>query len=71
MFFTILIITQVTNYMLHTSTKLQMASVVCVQNLTWAEDEGAAERQTRLREMGVCKILQQLLTTTDTALFEK
>ncbi len=57
--------------MLHNSNKLQMAAVICVQNLTWAEEEGSAERQAKLKDMGVYKILQQLLTTTDTALFEK
>ncbi len=57
--------------MLHNSNKLQMAAVVCVQNLTWTEDDGAADRQSKLRDMGVYKILQQLLTSTDTGLFEK
>ncbi len=32
---------------------------------------GALERQTRLRELGVQKLLQQLLSTNDTTLFDK
>jgi len=74
--------------MLHNSVKLQIAAVVCVQNLTRADDGGgeggapagpvggaaerqARDRQMRLKEIGVHKILQQLLTTKDTVLFEK
>ncbi len=65
------VLKKVTNYMLHTNPKLQIAAVFCVQNLTWLDDEGSADRQAVLKDMGVYKILQQLLTTTDTALFEK
>ena len=65
------VLKKVTSYMKHHSSKLQVAAVFCVQNLTWAEEEGAGERQARLRELGVYKILQQLLATTDTLLFEK
>ncbi len=32
---------------------------------------GALERQARLRELGVQKLLQQLLSTNDTTLFDK
>lgn len=62
---------KVTGYMMHSNTKLQIAAVVCVQNLIWRNDEGSAERQARLKDMGVFKILHQLLTTSDTVLFEK
>ena len=65
------VLKKITNYMLHHNNKLGIAAVVCVQNLIWVDDEGAMERQNKLREMGVYKILQQLLTTTDVALFEK
>jgi len=72
--------------MLHHNVKLQIAAVVCVQNLTRASDDDGAmasgvagsvterqarDRQQRLKEMGVHKILQQLLTTKDSVLFEK
>merc|ERR1712130_961139 len=53
------------------SAKLQIAAVVCVQNLIWRNDEGSADRQSRLKDIGVFKILHQLLTTSDTTLFEK
>ena len=65
------VLKKITNYMLHHNNKLGIAAVLCVQNLIRVEDDGATERQTKLREMGVYKILQQLLTTTDVALFEK
>jgi len=62
---------KLTSYMVHNNTKLQIAAVVCIQNLIWRNDEGSADRQIRLKEIGVFKILHQLLTTTDTTLFEK
>ena len=65
------VLKKITNYMIHTNPKLQMAAVVCVHNLSYAEETGAGERQVKLRDIGVYGILQQLLTTTDTALFDK
>jgi len=62
---------KLTSYMVHNNTKLQIAAVVCIQNLIWRNDDGSAERQMRLKDIGVFKILHQLLTTTDTTLFEK
>jgi hypothetical protein len=51
--------------------KLQIAATYCISNLAWFEDEGAYERQMRLRELDIHKILQDLLDTTDTTLFDK
>lgn len=65
------VLKKVTNYMLNHNSKLQIAAVFCVQNLTWSQDAGAEERQARLRDFGTQKILQGLLTTNDTTLFEK
>jgi len=62
---------KLTSYMLHSNSKLQIAAVVCILNLIWRNDDGSADRQIRLKEIGVFKILHQLLTTTDTNLFEK
>ena len=76
---------------MHSNTKLQIAAVVCILNLIWRNDEGSADRQSRLKEIGwgviysfpswlnilkhanlrVFKILHQLLTTSDSNLFEK
>ena len=50
---------------------LQIAAVFCVCNLLRSEEEGALERQAKLREMGIQRLLQQLLTTQDTVLFDK
>ena len=49
----------------------QIAAVFCVCNLLRSEEEGALERQAKLREMGIQRLLQQLLTTQDTVLFDK
>jgi len=65
------VLKKVTNYLMHTNTKLQMAAVVCVYNLAYIEEPGAGERQARLREVGVHKILGQLLNTSDANLSEK
>ncbi|XP_074644950.1 armadillo repeat-containing protein 8-like isoform X2 [Tubulanus polymorphus] len=59
------------NYMIHTNVKLQTAATFCISNLIWSEEEGSMERQAKLREMGVQKVLQQLLSTNDSTLFDK
>ena len=51
--------------------KLQIASTFCISNLLWNVEAGATERQAKLREMGVDKLLETLLSTPDTALFDK
>lgn len=58
------VLKKVTNYMTHHNTKLRIAAVFIVQNLVWSGDAGAAERQAKLKDIGVYKILQQLLATT-------
>ncbi|KAG5323213.1 ARMC8 protein, partial [Acromyrmex heyeri] len=59
------------DYMMHSNVKLQVAAIFCVCNLVWREEPGAAQRQARLRELGIYRILQQLRHTKDTQLFEK
>lgn len=59
------------NYMIHSNVKLQIASVFCVSNLLWKEEDGAAKRQAKLKDMGVKSALKQLLHTQDTALFDR
>ena len=51
--------------------RLQIAAVYCINNLVWNEDEGAGERRAKLKEYGVQKHLQSLLSSSDTALFDK
>lgn len=71
------VLKKLTSYMsfppdqMHSNVKLQIAATFCISNLIWSEEEGYLERQSKLREMGVQKLLQQLLTTTDTTLFER
>jgi len=65
------VLRKLTNYMSHLNLKLQTAATFCIGNLAWNEDSGCLERQARLRELGVYRILQQLLSTNDTTLFEK
>lgn len=65
------ILKRLADYMKDENVKLQIAATYCVSNLAWAEEEGAQERQQLLRELNVHNILQQLLSTPDTALFDK
>ena len=51
--------------------RLQIASAFVITNLAWAEEEGCVERQLKLREIGVYKSLDNLVTTSDTELFDK
>ncbi|KAG1714933.1 Armadillo repeat-containing protein 8 [Nymphon striatum] len=59
------------NYMIHANVKLQIASTYCISNLIWNQEEGSSERQAKLRDLGIQKLLKQLLITSDTTLFEK
>jgi len=65
------VLKKITSYLMHNNTKLQMAAVVCIYNLAYIEESGAGERQARLREVGVHKILGQLLAASDQSLSEK
>jgi len=65
------VLKKITNYMMHTNTKLQMAAVICIYNLAFVDEPGSGERQARLKEVGVHKILSKLLTTSDPTLSEK
>jgi len=53
------------------NSKLQIAAVLCVSNLAWKEEPGSAERQVKLKEMGVKDLLHHLITEGDTALFDR
>ncbi|XP_011495744.1 PREDICTED: armadillo repeat-containing protein 8-like [Ceratosolen solmsi marchali] len=59
------------DYMMHSNVKLQVAAIFCVCNLVWREEPGAAQRQSRLKELGLYRILLQLRHTKDTQLFDK
>ena len=43
---------KLTSYMHHHDPKLQIAAVICIQNLIWKTDEGSAERQQKLKDIG-------------------
>ena len=51
--------------------RIQLAGVSCVLNLSSNGEDGALERQTKLRELGAQKQLQALLTTSNVNLFDK
>ncbi|XP_075213314.1 armadillo repeat-containing protein 8-like isoform X3 [Lycorma delicatula] len=59
------------DYMMHSNVKLQIAAIFCISNLVWKEESGSAERQAKLKEIGVYRLLQQLIMTNDTLLFDK
>lgn len=69
------VLKKLTTYMMHSNVKLQIAATFCISNLLWKEEEdiftGALERQTKLKELGVQQLLQQLLSTSDTTLFDR
>ncbi|XP_077498670.1 armadillo repeat-containing protein 8-like isoform X2 [Amblyomma americanum] len=65
------VLKKLTTYIAHSNVKLQIAATFCISNLVWSEEEGARERQSKLREFGVPKLLQSLLITSDTTLFDK
>ncbi|CAH1179630.1 unnamed protein product [Phaedon cochleariae] len=59
------------DYMTHPAPCLQESAVFCINNLARRGEPGAVERQTRLKDLGVVNILHQLLSTTDTILFNR
>lgn len=59
------------NFMTSNTIQLQIASVFCISNLVWSSDEGACERQVKLKEMGFQRQLQKLLHSSDHILFDK
>lgn len=62
---------KINSFMTHNCLQLQIAAVFCVSNLVWSTDDGANERQTKLKEMGVQRILRKLLESTDAVLLDK
>lgn len=52
-------------------TKLQIAVTYCITNLVWAGEDGSAERQARMKDIGILKCLNQLVESSDTDLFHK
>lgn len=65
------VLKKLTDYMTHPAPGLQAAAIFCIGNLVRRGEPGAAERQVRLREMGVLTILHQLVSTPDSILFDK
>ncbi|XP_071792560.1 armadillo repeat-containing protein 8-like [Asterias amurensis] len=65
------ILKKLTYYMRIEHVKLQIAAVYCINNLVWTEEDGAIERQAKLKEFGIQKHLQTLLDSSDTVLFDK
>ena len=57
----------------NSNVRLQVAATFCITNLVWAEDDGATERQLKLKEIGVYNNLSKLVcdTNSDTELFDK
>ncbi|XP_050311618.1 armadillo repeat-containing protein 8-like isoform X2 [Anthonomus grandis grandis] len=65
------ILKKLVDYMTHPAPCLQESAVFCIGNLSRKGEQGALERQTRLRDLGVVNILQQLMGTSDTILFNR
>ncbi|RNA42716.1 armadillo repeat-containing 8 isoform X1 [Brachionus plicatilis] len=62
---------KINSFMTDNFTEIQVAAVYCVSNLVNINDEGALERQNKLKEIGAHRILQKLLHSNDPILFEK
>lgn len=62
---------KINSFMTYNSIELQIASVAAVSNLVYSADDGSVERQTKLKEMGVHRVLQRLLQHNDPLLFDK
>uniref|UniRef100_A0A3P9GY30 Armadillo repeat-containing protein 8 n=1 Tax=Oryzias latipes TaxID=8090 RepID=A0A3P9GY30_ORYLA len=58
-------------YMGNSSVKLQLAATFCVSNLIWNEDDGAQERQDKLRELGFVDVLHKLTQSSDPNLSDR
>lgn len=65
------ILKKLTSYMINGNVNLQTAATFCINNLVWNQEEGAAERQERLKELSVPKILQQLVNSNNATLFDR
>ncbi|KAF5899630.1 armadillo repeat-containing protein 8, partial [Clarias magur] len=59
------ILQKVKYYMGHSNVKLQLAATCCICNLVWNEEDGAQERQDKLKEMGFVDILHKLSQSSD------
>ncbi len=57
--------------LMNEDSRIQLAAVSCILNLSENTEDGALERQTKLRELGAQKQLQALLTTQNVNLFDK
>ncbi|KAI4471295.1 armadillo repeat-containing protein 8 [Holotrichia oblita] len=66
------VLKKLTDYMTHSDSSLQTAAIFCISNLVRRDEPGYAERQARLRDMGVLTILHQLVSTvSDNLLYDK
>jgi hypothetical protein len=65
------VLKKIASYLSHSSPKLQTAAVMCVSNLAWKDEDGSLERQAKLKELGVQKLLHSLITTSDQNLFDR
>ncbi|XP_067928125.1 armadillo repeat-containing protein 8-like [Watersipora subatra] len=66
------ILKKILDYMQHSNKKLNMAALFCVTNLIWdTEETGCLDRQQKLLNIGVDKIIEQLKRSPDKVLSEK
>merc|ERR1712179_828247 len=65
------VVSKIIEYTSKNDEKLQMAAVFCISNLIRNTSEQGADRRDKLREKGAEKSLQNLLTTTNTSLFDR
>jgi hypothetical protein len=51
--------------------KLQIATILCINNLIWNSKLDSSERRTKLKQLGFLKSLKALLRTNNSELFDK
>uniref|UniRef100_A0A8D8ZJE1 Armadillo repeat-containing protein 8 n=4 Tax=Cacopsylla melanoneura TaxID=428564 RepID=A0A8D8ZJE1_9HEMI len=65
------VLKKIKDYMTNKNVKVQVAAIFCITNLIWKDEPGSLERQMRLKEFGIDKLLHALIQTSDTFLWEK
>ncbi|VVC43633.1 Armadillo-type fold,Armadillo,Armadillo-like helical [Cinara cedri] len=65
------ILMKIQEYMTNENSKLQASAIFCISNLVWKDEIGSADRQAKIKEMGILELLQQLITTSDSLIFDK
>ena len=59
------ILSNVSRLIAHSKPQIRIASIWTIINLTWMDDRGAKDRVEKLKEFGICSILNNLTETEE------